>query len=116
MSRRLGVARSFFYDYLQHVPIQRQIGDQPLQPGVLVPQLPQLAHLEQPEVAVALLPVEVRRLADPHLPAHIRDRLTGVPLLQSKQDLLLGEPGLLHRFLSLPCKERKHLTPVLNDY
>ena len=93
MSRRLSVARSFFNDFLQHVPIQRQIGRQALQPGVLVSELSELSDLEQSEVAVALLAVAVRRLADPNLPAYIRDRLTGVPLLQSKQNLLLyGRP------------------------
>jgi hypothetical protein len=45
MSRRLGVARSYFDDLLQHVPIQCQIGHQALQPGVLVAQLPKLADL-----------------------------------------------------------------------
>ena len=105
MSRRLCVARSFFNDFLQHVPIQRQIGHEALQPGVLVPQLPQLAHLEQPEVAVALLPVVVRRLADPHLPAHVRNLLAGVALLEGEQDLFLGELGLFHRFLALSRKD-----------
>ena len=105
MSRGLGVASSFSNDLLQHMPIQCRIGHQALQPGILVTELPKLAHFEQPEVAIALLPVVVRRLADPHLPAHIRDRLTGVPLLQSKQDLLLVEPRLPHCFLSLPCKD-----------
>jgi hypothetical protein len=105
MSRRLCVARSFFNDFLQHVPIERQISHQALEPRVLVAQLAQLAHLEEAEVAVALLPVVVRRLANPHLPTHIRNRLTGVPLLEGEQDLLLGELGLLHRFLSLPRKE-----------
>jgi hypothetical protein len=105
ISRRLGVVRSFFNHFLQHVPIQRQIGHQALQPGVLVPQLPELTNLQEPHVRVALLPDVVRRLADPHLSADIRNRLTGVPLLEGKQNLLLGVPGLLHRFLSLPYKD-----------
>jgi hypothetical protein len=113
MSRRLAVVRSFFDDFLQNAPIQRQIGHQTLQPGVLVSQLPQL---EQPEIAVALLPDVAGRLADPHLPAHICDRLPRIPQLQIKQHLLLGEPGLLHRFRSLSFKERKHQTPFLNGY
>jgi len=69
MSRRLSVARSFFNDFLQHVPIQRQIGRQALQPGVLVSELSELSDLEQSEVAIALLALAVRRLADPHPPA-----------------------------------------------
>jgi hypothetical protein len=87
------------------MPIKRQIGHQPLQPGVLIPQLPELADLEQPQVAVALLPDEERRLADPHLPADIRHRLSRGHLLEGKRDLLLGEPRSLHRFLSLPGKD-----------
>lgn len=59
----------------------------------------------QPDVPVALLPVELRRLADAHLPAHIRNRLAGIPLLECKQDRFLGERGLLHRFLSLSCND-----------
>lgn len=105
MSRRLAVVRSLSADFLQNVPIQRQIGHQALQPGVLVPQLPQFASLEQPEVAVALLPDVVSRLADPHLPKHVRDWLTGIPLFQSKQDLILGELGPLQCFLSMPCRD-----------
>jgi hypothetical protein len=95
----------FFNDFLQNVPIERQIGYQALEARVLIAQLPQLAHLQNPHVRVPFLPDVVRRLADPHLPAHIRDRLAGVPLLQGEQDLLLGELGLLNRFLSLPYKD-----------
>ena len=69
MSRRLSVARSFLNAFLQHVPIQRQIGHQALQPGVLVSELSELSDLEQSEVAIALLALAVRRLADPHPPA-----------------------------------------------
>jgi hypothetical protein len=99
------VVRAFFSDFQQDVPIQRQIGHQALQPGVLVPELPELPDLEQPHVRVPLLPGVVGRLADPYLPTQIRDWLAGTALHQSKQDLLLSELGLLHCFLSLPCKD-----------
>jgi hypothetical protein len=105
MSRRFDVVRSFFDDFLQDVPIQRQIGHQPLQSGVLVPQLPELADLKQPQVAVALLPDIERRLADTHLPAHVRHRLSGGHWLEGKQDLLHSESRSLHRSLSLPSKD-----------
>jgi hypothetical protein len=48
---RLTTARSSFYDLLQHVPIQRQIGHQSLELGVLLAQLPQLPHLERAQFA-----------------------------------------------------------------
>jgi hypothetical protein len=66
------------------VPIWRQIGHQALEPGVLVAQLALLTHLEQPEVAVALLPDVEGRLADPHLPAHVAYRLARLRLLERK--------------------------------
>ena len=93
-SRRLDVPRSFFNDFLEHVPIERQIGYQALQARVLVAKLPQLAYLEDPEIRVALLPDVVRRLTDPHLPADIRHRLPGGALLERKKDLLLRKSGL----------------------
>ena len=90
MSRRLAVVRSFFDDFLEDVPIERQIGHQSLQSGVLVPQLPELTNLEKPQVAIALLPDVEGRLADPHLPTHVPHRLSRGGLLEGKQDLLLG--------------------------
>jgi hypothetical protein len=87
------------------MPIQGQIGDQALQPGILVPQLPELPNFQETHVGVSLLPDVVGRLADPHLPTDVRNRLAGIALLQGKQDLLLGELRLLHRFLSLPYKD-----------
>jgi hypothetical protein len=105
MSRRLVAAKSFFNHFLQHVPIQREISYEVLQAGVFIPELPELTDFQETHIGVTLLPDVVRRLADPHLPADIRNRLTGVTLLECKQDLLLGELGLLHRFLSLPYKD-----------
>jgi hypothetical protein len=72
---------SLYNDFLEDVPIERQIGYQPLQSGVLVPQLPEFTNLEKPQVAIALLQDAKGRLADPHLPTHIRHRLSrgGLP-------------------------------------
>ena len=95
----------FFNHLLRDVPIRRQISHQALEPGFLVPQLLQLAYFQDPHARVALLPDVVGRLADPHLTADIRHLLTGITLLQGKQDLLLGELGLLHRFHSLLNKD-----------
>ena len=97
--------RFVFNDFLQNMPIQCQIGHQPLQSAVLVAQLTQLAYLEQSQVPVALLPDVKRRLADPHLPAYIRHQLSRSRLLERKQDLLLSKPRSLDRFLSLPRKD-----------
>jgi hypothetical protein len=82
----------FFADFLQYVPIQRQIGHQALQPLVLVTQLLQLTDLQNPQVRVALIPDVERRLADPHLPADIPDCLAHLRLLERIQDLFLGTP------------------------
>jgi hypothetical protein len=84
MSRRLGVARSFFYYFLQYVPIQRQIGYQSLQTGILVTKLPQLAHFQDTQVRVALLPDVERRLTDPNLPTYVGDCLARIRLLERK--------------------------------
>ena len=107
--RRLGVARSFFNHFLQHVPIQCQIGHQALKPRVLVPQLPQLTHFQDPQVRVALLPDIVRRLADPHLAAHIRDRLAGVTLLEGNR--ICSSLNFDFFIASSPCLARTPETP-----
>jgi hypothetical protein len=91
--------------------IQRQIRYQPLQSRVLIAQLTQFTNLEQSEVPVPLLLNVKRRLANAHLPADIADRLPRLRLLQGEQDLLFGKLRLLHRFLSLPCKDPGRTVP-----
>ena len=99
----------FFNDFLQHVPIQWQIGHEAFEPGVLVAELPQLSDLEQPHVRVPLLPDVVRRLADPHLPAHVRDRLTGIPCFRANR--ICSSVNLDFFNASSPCLARTPEAP-----
>src|SRR3954464_12629460 len=93
------------------------IGHQTLELGVLLAQLPQLSHLQRPEVRVALLPHVERRFADAHLSAHIVHWLARFRMLQGKQDLLFAMSRSLHRFGSWSFQGlRSHVTPVLNGY
>src|SRR5690606_36112273 len=71
-------------------------GVHPLEPGVLrfqVLDTPQLGGLQ---AAVLRLPLVVGRNADAGLPADVLDRHAGVGLLEDRDDLGLGETGLLH--------------------
>src|SRR5690606_2719477 len=75
---------------------ERQLGVHPLEPGVLrfqVLDTPQLGGLQ---AAVLRLPLVVGRNADAGLPADVLDRHAGVGLLEDRDDLGLGETGLLH--------------------
>src|SRR5690606_9845153 len=76
--------------------VERQLGVHPLEPGVLrfqVLDTPQLGGLQ---AAVLRLPLVVGRNADAGLPADVLDRHAGVGLLEDRDDLGLGETGLLH--------------------
>src|SRR5215472_7876111 len=53
-------------------------------------------HLGRQQPPVLLAPGVERRLADPCLAAHLRDRRSFLRLPQHKRDLLLAEPRLLH--------------------
>src|SRR5215467_16359628 len=81
----------------QHVLIEREIGDQALQPRVFVLQLTEPAELAHPQVRVLLLPCVKRRLAHAELPADVPDRGAALDLAQRVGDLLLGEFRALHR-------------------
>jgi hypothetical protein len=73
---------------LQHLFVQGQIGDDPLQLAVLVLELLQPPHLSWQQTIVLLLPIEVGRLADASLAADIHHRHAVGALLQDKR--LLG--------------------------
>jgi len=70
--------------------------------------------------SVLLFPNVEGRIADAHLPAHIRDRRTAIDLPQRVSNLLVGEPRSLHRPLSLGPRGRfvedlrSHFSPALN--
>src|SRR5712691_9115228 len=55
----------------QDVLVEREIGEEELQRGILLLKLANPAHLVDPEVPVALLPDLERGLADPELAAHV---------------------------------------------
>jgi hypothetical protein len=75
-------------DILQHLAIQRQIGGDLLQLGVLLLKLLEAAHLRRQQPVVLLLPVEVGCLADPGLAADLRHRHAVRVLLEDER--LLG--------------------------
>src|SRR5690606_8959570 len=87
----------FFCDQILHRGVvERQLGVHPLEPGVLrfqVLDTPQLGGLQ---AAVLRLPLVVGRNPDAGLPADVLDRHAGVGLLEDRDDLGLGETGLLH--------------------
>ena len=101
-------ASDFFSEGLgQHVLVEREVGDQALQPGVFVLELPQAAELAHAQVRVLLLPRVERGLADAQLAADVTDRGAGLDLAEGIGDLLLGEFRALLRsrpFLSGPPK------------
>jgi uncharacterized protein (DUF1330 family) len=56
------------------VLVEREIGDEPLQPIVLVLELPQAAQLTHAQVRVLFLPGVEGGFANPELAAHIADQ------------------------------------------
>src|SRR5215467_4329582 len=62
----------------QRVLVEREIGDQALQPIVFVLELPQAAELAHAQVRVLLLPGIEGGLTDPQLPADVPDRGTAL--------------------------------------
>ena len=94
--------------------VEREIGDEPLQPIVFVLELPQAAQLTHTQVRVLFLPGVEGGFADPELAAHITDRCSGVGLAQrvgdcssENFDRFIGPlPGVVDR-------RSRHLTLVL---
>src|SRR5262245_22203029 len=84
----------------QHVHVEREVGDQALQPRILVLELADPPDLVDPEMPVPPLPHVERGLADPELTADITDRRPGVRLAERVGDLLLRELRALHRAAS----------------
>jgi hypothetical protein len=71
-------------DVLQHLLVQRQVGDHLLQPGVLVFQLLQALHFGGYQAAVRLAPIVIGGRAEARFPADLRNRHTLIALLQNK--------------------------------
>ena len=75
------------------MPVQRQIRHQPLELGVFLAQLPELA---QSQSGVLLLPDVVGRFADSMFPEQVGDPNTALGLVQRAQNLLLCVTPLRH--------------------
>ena len=70
--------------------MQRLVGDESLQPRVLVAQPPQLLQFTQVHPALLALPPMEGRGADVRFPAHGGDRLAALRPAQNRYDLLRG--------------------------
>lgn len=78
---------------------EREIGDEALQPIVLVLELPETAHLARPEMRELLLPDIERRFAHPQLAADLGDGGAALRLAQGIRDLFFRKAGLRYRSL-----------------
>src|SRR5262249_33405502 len=87
----------FSDELLESLVIQREVGDQALQPAVLMFEGAQSPRLVYFEPGVFGLPAVERLLADGVAAAKISALRAGLRLLQDPDDLLLGEPLALHR-------------------
>jgi hypothetical protein len=70
---------------LQHLAIQHQVSNNPLQPTIPVFLLTQSAHLPELQLAILLLPVEVGRLAGTLLSTDLRHRRAFLALFHDKR-------------------------------
>src|SRR6185437_3329948 len=86
----------FSQKLLHHVDLDVTLGQQTLEPPVLLLQLAQTLHVRLAHRTVLPTPHVKRRLTDPVCPRQLADRLlTRLGLTQDPDDLLLGE-SLLH--------------------
>src|SRR5690606_18727201 len=76
--------------------VERHLRVHALEPGVLGFQLLDPLQVRRLHAAVLGLPLVVRGRTDAGLPADVLDRDAGVGLLEDRDDLGLGETGLLH--------------------
>lgn len=77
--------------------VELEIGNEALQPIVLVLKPPEAAHLARPEMGELLLPDIERRLAHARLSADVRDGGAALRLAQDIGDLFFAKTRLLHR-------------------
>ena len=90
---------------LQHLAVERQVGNDLLQPAILVLKRLQPSHLIGQQPAISLLPVEVGRLADPSLAADLGYRRAFLALLLNKRLLRLRELRCRHLLSSFPSQK-----------
>ena len=97
--------------HLQHLPVQRQIGDDLLQAIALILELLEALHLARQQTGIFLLPVEVGRLRDPCFAADLGHQRAFLALLQNKRSLRFRELRCLHRsqLISQPRKRSRKL-------
>src|SRR5690606_793483 len=90
-------ALQFFCDQILHRRVvERHLRVHALESGVLGLQLLDPLQVRCLHAAVLGLPLVVRGRTDAGLPADVLDRDAGVGLLEDRDDLGLGESGLLH--------------------
>lgn len=90
---------------VQLLSVNCKVGEDLLEPGVLVLQRLTPAHIVRQQTAIPLHPVEVGGLSDPGLLAELDDRCSVLTLLQYKRHLRLRDPGCLHRLQLLSDPE-----------
>lgn len=83
-------------DFSQDVLIQRELGDQTLQSGVLVTQLVHLPDFGYAKLAVLLLPQVEARFAHAQLPADVDHGRSALRWVQRVGDLLSPKPLARH--------------------
>lgn len=81
----------FSHHLLEHLLVETQVGDQPLQALVLLLELLQALRLGGHQPAILLAPSVIRLHADRRLPAHLLDPRPFLRLAQDERDLLLAE-------------------------
>jgi hypothetical protein len=102
----------FSDDLLEHFLIQGEVRHQPVQPGILLFQLPELADLRGHQAPMLFLPAVKGLLADTHLAGDLGHLRPLLGLLQDKGNLLVAKPGPLHRE-NPPC-QISHLSKIFS--
>jgi hypothetical protein len=80
-----------FENVLQHLLVDRQVGNDSLEPKVFVVQLLKAPHFRRHQTASARLPVEGSRLNGTRLAADLRSQNPGFSLLQNERLLRVRE-------------------------
>jgi len=100
--------RAFCDDLLQDVPIEAEVGHQPLQLVVLFPKLPQLPQFVQTKTRILLLPQIEALLADSMFTADLDHCRSCFCLPQYPQNLLFRVSSLAHpRLLLVPSRQSR---------
>lgn len=98
-------------DILKHFPVQRQIGDDLLQPGILIFQSFEPPHLVRQQARILLAPIEIRRLA---IPAFRQISATGTPSSPCFKMNAFCASENFDLPLLFPAGKLQRKTPVMN--